>query len=116
MTSPASVTVGPGALKVVGSSAIAFVAITAGATILVMFLELLAAVGLLGLLGLPPWLWSYRWMIIACTAALVACYCGMAVLGAIIWARPRVEIGPDGFVDYGILGHRSRRWSDIEGS
>jgi hypothetical protein len=44
------------------------------------------------------------------------CYCGIAVLGAVSWARPRVEIGPDGFVDYGIVGHRSRRWSDIKGS
>ena len=38
------------------------------------------------------------------------------MLGAVIWARPRVEIGPDGFVDYGIVGHRSRLWNDIEGS
>jgi hypothetical protein len=116
MIPPATVTVGPSPLKILGSVAIASVAITVGVTILVVFLELLAAVGLLGLLAVSPWLWSYRWMIIACTAALVACYCGIAVLGAVIWARPRVEIGPDGFVDYGIVGHRSRRWSDIKGS
>jgi hypothetical protein len=113
---PATVTVGPSPLKVLGSVAIASVAISVGVTILVVFLELLAAVGLLGLLAVPPWLWSYRWIITACTAALVACYCGIAVLGAVIWSRPRVEIDPDGFVDYGIVGHRSRRWSDIKGS
>jgi hypothetical protein len=116
MIRPATATVGPSPLKILAKLAIVSGATTGGVTILVVFLELLAAVGLLGVLAVPPELWSYRWIIIACTAALTACYCGIAVLGAIIWRRPRVEIGPDGFVDYGILGHRSRRWSDIEGS
>jgi hypothetical protein len=62
-----------------------------------------------------PWLLSSAWAIIGCTAALLAGYCGAATLGAVVCRRPRVEIGPDGFVTYGLVGHRSRRWTDIEG-
>jgi hypothetical protein len=65
---------------------------------------------------MPSWLWSYRWIIVGCTAAIVACCCGIAILGAVLWTRPRIEIGPEGFVDYGVIGHRWRSWSDIEGS
>jgi len=112
---PDTLTVGPSPLKVLGSVAIATVAITGGLTILVVLLELLAAARLLGVLPMPAWVWSSRWTIVAWAAALVACYRGVAVLGAVIWARPRIEIGPDGFADYGVLGHRSRRWGDIVG-
>jgi hypothetical protein len=90
-------------------------ATTIGVTILVASLELLASAGLLGRVPLPLWLWSHRWLVVACTAVLVACYCGLAVLGAALWARPRVEIGPDGFVDYGVVGRRARCWGDIQG-
>jgi hypothetical protein len=106
MIPPAFVTVGPSPLKILGKVAIVAIAMTVGAPILVVFVGFLAA----------PALLSHVWIITACTAALGACYCGIAVLGAVIWGRPRVEIGPDGFVDHGVLGHRTRRWSDIEGS
>jgi hypothetical protein len=106
MIPPALVTVGPSPLKVLGKLAIAAVAITVGASILVVFVGSLAA----------PWLLSHAEIIIACTAALLACCCGVAVPGAAVWGRPRVEIGPDGFVTRGVIGNRSRRWSDIEGS
>jgi hypothetical protein len=106
MIPPTTVAVGPSPLKVFWKLAIASIAITVAAPIFVVFVGFLAA----------PSLLSYAWIITACTAALGACYCGFAVYGAVNWGRPRVEIGPDGFVDYGIIGHRSRRWSDIEGS
>jgi hypothetical protein len=106
MIPPASVTVGPSPLKILRQVAIVFVAGTVGFSILVAFLGFLGA----------PWLLFNAWTIIACTAVLLACYCAIAVLGAVIWGLPRVEIGPDGFVDHGVLGHRSRRWSDIKGS
>jgi hypothetical protein len=105
MTPPASLTVGPSPLKILGKVTIAAVAGTAGVCIFIVFM---ACSG-------NQWPLSNASIIIPCTAALFACYCGIAVLGAIIWGRPRIEIGPDGFVDHGILGHRLRRWSDIEG-
>jgi hypothetical protein len=89
-----------------GELALASVAGTAGASIMVVFLGLLA----------HPWFLSNAGLIIACAVALLVCCCAIAVLGALLSGRPRVEIGPDGFTDYGILGHRSRRWSDVEGS
>ncbi|HEY7119953.1 MAG TPA: hypothetical protein VH475_25415 [Tepidisphaeraceae bacterium] len=116
MIPPATVTVGPSPLRIFAGIAIASVAITVGLTIVVAFLELLAAVGLLGFLPVPIWLWSHRWVIVACMAAVLACYCGIAVLVTAMTGRPRLEIGADGFVDYGIVGRRSRRWSDITGS
>src|SRR5258706_2302027 len=60
MSSPDTVTVGPSPFKVLGHLTIATVAITGGAMILVVFLELLAAAGLLALVPLPPWLWLHH--------------------------------------------------------
>ena len=106
MTPSTPVTVGPSPLKILGKVAIASIGITVGVPILIV---------LVGFLNQAPWLLSHVWIITACTAALVTCYCGVAVLVAIISGQPRVEIGPDGFVDHGVLGHRLCRWSDIEG-
>jgi len=89
-----------------GKVAIASIAVTTLVLVCVVFVGFLAV----------PWLLSHAGTIIAGTAALLACYCGIAVLGAAVWGRPRVEIGPDGFTDRGILGHRSRLWGDIEGN
>ena len=106
MTPPASVTVGPSPLKILGTLAIVAIAGTVGVYLVVMFLPFLTG----------PWLRLHAQVIIVGTAATLVCYCVLAVLGAVIWRRPRVEIGPEGFVDYGTVGHRSRRWSDIEGA
>jgi hypothetical protein len=106
MIPPAPVTIGPSPLKVFARVAIASVIATIGAAILVPFLALL---------NQSPWLWSHYRPIVACTAALLICFSVIAVLGAVVWARPRLEIGPDGFVSRGVLGYRARRWSDIEG-
>jgi hypothetical protein len=105
MTPPTCVTIGPSPLKLLGTAVITSIAITAGASILVVFVGFLTG----------PWLLSHAGIIIACTAALLACYWGIAMPVAITCGRPRVEIGPDGFDTHGILGHRWRRWSDIEG-
>ncbi len=101
-----SVTVGPSPLKILGKLAIGSVAFTAVVGILILFM---------GFLG-SAWILSLAWIILICTVALLACYCAIAVIVAGLCGLPRVEIGADGFVDYGIVGHRSRRWSDIEGS
>jgi hypothetical protein len=82
------------------------VVIFVGACIMIVFLGLAA----------HRWFLSNALIIIACTAAILVCFCAIAPVGAIVWHRPRVEIGLDGFADYGILGHRSRRWSDVEGN
>lgn len=106
MIPSAFVTVGPKPLKIFGEIALLCIAGTAGVSILVLFLGFLA----------HPWFLSNARIIIACTVAILVCWCTVAVLGALLWGRPRVDIGPDGFTDYGILGHRSRNWRDIEGS
>jgi hypothetical protein len=116
MTSPATITVGPSLGKILGGVTIATIAITIGAVALVLCLERAAAAGLLGLLPVPPWLWSHRWGVVAALATLLGCYRGIAVLGALLWARPRIEIGEERFTDYGVVGKRSRRWSEVEGS
>jgi len=103
---PPAITVGPRPLKILGELALVSIAGTAGVSILVVFLGFLT----------HPWFLSNAWTIIACAAAILVCWCVIAVLGAFLWGRPRVEIGPEGFTDYGILGHRSRRWSDIDGN
>jgi len=54
-------------------------------------------------------------MIVAWIAALLACFCVFAVVCTILRGRPRVEIGPDGFVTQGAFGRRPRRWTDIKG-
>jgi hypothetical protein len=116
MSSPDIATVGPNPFKVWGQLAIATVAITGGATMLVVVLEFLAAAGLLGWVPLPPWLWLHHRSVITCISVLLVGYCAIAPLVAVISGRPKIEIGPEGFVDYGVVGHRSRRWNDIEGS
>jgi len=68
------------------------------------------AVVLLSVFGLN-WVASTGWIIIA----LVGCSFGALALLALTGRRPRVEIGPDGFVARVPFGSRSRRWSDIEG-
>src|SRR5260370_31992545 len=104
MTPSPSITIGPSPLKVLGQVAIVFVVGTLGLSILVVFL---------GFLG-TPWLLSNAWTIIAYIAALLACFCVSAVPGTMVWGRPRVEIGPDGFVTRGVIGCRSRRCSATE--
>jgi hypothetical protein len=105
LTPPSAVTVGPSPLKLLGTAVITSVAGIAGVSILVVVLGFLAA----------PWLLSHAGTIITGTAALLACYWAIAVPVAVVCGRPRVEIGPDGFETHGILGHRARRWSDIDG-
>jgi len=105
MTPPTSITIGPSVFKVLGKLVILSIAITALVAVLVVLVGFVAV----------PWLFIHAETIIAGTAVGFACYCGMAALGTIIWGRPRIEIGPECFADYGIVGHRSRRWCDIEG-
>jgi hypothetical protein len=105
MNTPACVTIGPSPAKIMVMAMITSIGTTAVASMLVVFVGFLAT----------PWVLSHAGIIIACTAALVGCYWVMAVSVAIIYARPRVVIGPVGFDTQGILGNRWRRWSDIEG-
>ena len=105
MSPPAPVTVGPSPLKILGKIAIASVAVTVGVAVFVVVWGSFVA----------PSLLSHARVILICTVAVLACYCGLAVLGAAVWRRPRVEIDPGGFTDYGIVGRRSRRWGDVEG-
>jgi hypothetical protein len=100
-----TMTVGPSPLKILAATAFAAVAGTAGAAILVVFLGFLQT----------PWLLLHFQAIIVCTAAALVAFSAFAVFGSIRWVRPRVEIGPEGFVTYGMAGRRPRRWSDIEG-
>jgi hypothetical protein len=98
-------TVGPSPLKVLVGTAMVTVLATVGACILILFTACLG----------NPWpLLHARWIVV-CTAAAFAGFSGFAVLGALVWARPRVEIGPDGFVTQGFLGRRPRRWEDVDG-
>src|SRR5207248_2247986 len=105
MTLPTAVTIGPSPLKLLGTAVVTSVAITAGVSLLVVFLGFLVV----------PWFLAHAGTIIAGTAALLACYWAVAVPVAVVCRWPRVEIGPDGFNTQGILGHRRRRWSDVEG-
>jgi len=105
MAAAPAVTVEPSPLKIMGSLALLTIAVTAGVAIFVVLFGFLA----------HPWLLANAWAIIACTAAVLAGWCAIAVLGAVIWRRPRVEIDSDGFVTQGTFGRRQRRWSDIEG-
>lgn len=105
MTPSPSVTIGPSPLRILGKILIVSVATTAFAA---------AFVVIFGLLG-HVWLVLHAEGVVAWTAAACGCFCVIAVLGALILRRPRIEIGPDGFVDQGIAGCRSRRWGDIQG-
>jgi hypothetical protein len=62
------------------------------------------------------WVLSYAGIIIGCAAALAVSYCALGTVAATFLGRPRVEIGPDGFVTRGVVGNRARRWSDVAGS
>jgi hypothetical protein len=115
MSPPDTLTVGPSLLKIVGGVTLATLAICVVLVALVFVLEYLANAGLLGLLPVPLWVWSHRWAIVGWTSLALASYRGIAVLGALLWSRPRIEIDSNGFTDYGVVGKRSRRWTDIEG-
>src|SRR5262245_33317574 len=69
---------------------------------------------LLGLFGLD-WLLVSGWISVLITAACFACLGVAPLLVAIVGRRPRLEIGPDGFVSRTLFGSRFRRWSDING-
>jgi hypothetical protein len=103
-----SVTVNLNPLKLLGTLALGCLLITGGVAGVLLGLSLV-------LLGLN-WFLSAGWVIAVVTGVLVASCCGTLVLVAIIGRRPRVEIGPDGFVLRQLFGSRSRSWSDIEGS
>jgi hypothetical protein len=103
-----SVTVNLNSLKLLGTLALGCLLITGGVAGVLLGLSLV-------LLGLN-WFLSAGWVISVVTGVLVASCCGTLVLVAIIVRRPRVEIGPDGFVLRQLVGSRSRSWSDIEGS
>ncbi len=110
MTTSTSITIGPSPLRILGKLAVGSVALTAGVYFLVGPLGFLLAAWLL-----PPWVLLHAGDITAGIAALLACYCLVAVLGTVVGGRPRVEIGPDGFVVRGAFGRRSRRWGDVDG-
>jgi hypothetical protein len=61
------------------------------------------------------WLASSGWVIIAVGASVVVCAFGALCLVGAIARKPRVEIGPAGFVVRTLFWSRSRRWSDVEG-
>jgi hypothetical protein len=101
------VTVGPDLAKLFGRVAFPCVCFPAGFAFFLLGCQFQFGQG---------WLLSSGWLIVLVIGAVVV-GCGAAVmLTAIFGHRPRLEIGLDGFVLYDILGSRSRRWSDIEGS
>jgi hypothetical protein len=106
MTPANSVTISPNPFKILRNVALVSVATTAATAVLVVFLGFFTV----------PWFLSHFWTIMNCTAALLVGYCGLATFGAMIWSRPRVEIGPEGFVIQGTVGRRARYWRDIDGS
>jgi hypothetical protein len=104
MTASNLISVGPNPLKLIGTQVLGGIGVTGGITLV-----------LLSIFGLN-WLLSSGWAIVAVTGALVACACGTMALAAIIGRKPRVDIGPDGFLVRAVFGSRWRRWSDIEGN
>src|SRR5262245_43362587 len=107
MTPSNSVIVGPSPLTLLGTLVFASLVLTASLAAFLLSLSL-AVFGL-------GWFLSTGWVIVIVTGVLVACCCGALLSVAIIGRRPRVEIGPDGFIACTLFGSRSRRWSDIEG-
>ena len=91
--------IGPSPLKLLGTMGLGALGMTAGMAML--------SVGLFGL----DWLRSSGWMFVAAVAAVACC----AFLGALLGRRPRVEIGPEGFVARPLVGGKTRRWSDVDG-
>jgi len=105
MTESNSITINPSLPRALVKLALLAIASTVAAAILVPAF---------GYFLLPP-LWAHKETVIICFAAFMAFW---VLLGAIvipIGHRPRVEIGPDGFVTQGIVGRRTRRWSDVAG-
>jgi hypothetical protein len=97
------VTVGPSPLKLFGMVALGGLMVAAG----------LSGV-LLALFGLN-WLLSSGWVVAAAAGGVVAGCGGALALAGAVGNRPRVEVGPEGFVLRTLFGSRSRRWADVEG-
>lgn len=97
------VTVYPHSLRLLVVQVLAGVVVTGG-----------VACVLLGIFG-QDWLLSSGLPLVAIVGAVVACGCGTLVSIAAFGGRPRVEIGPEGFVARSAFGSRTRRWGDIEG-
>ena len=105
MTETDSITINPSPRKALAKLTVLAIGLTAAAVIVVP---------VFGFFLLPP-LWAHAETVIISFAALMAVWVLLAALGITIGHRPRVEIGPDGFVTQGIVGRRSRRWSDVAG-
>lgn len=93
------VVIGPSTLKLLATLGLGGCGMTAGVAFL-----------LAGLFG-ASFLQSTGWIIVAIV--------GSGVVGALAMAlirrRPKIEIGPEGFVVHALIGKHSRRWSDIAG-
>jgi len=105
MTETDSITINSSPRKALAKLTILAIGLTAAAAIVVP---------VFGFFLLPP-LWAHAETVIICIAALMAVWVLLAALGITIGHRPRVEIGPESFVTQGIVGRRSRRWSDVAG-
>ena len=105
MVPDSPVIVGPSPPRILGKLLLASAAITAGAAVISV---------VVGFVAVPPLLANAE-MITAVTAAVLACFTVIAMSGATFGRRPRVEVGPEGFDVRGIVGHRFRRWGDVDG-
>jgi len=107
VAAPVSVTVGPSPLKLLVALLIACLwgAFAAALFVLVLALKRWQ-------LHIPQ---DLRWTNVGTAAALTAC--GVGALIMLIWLtqKPRVEIGPDGFVSRTLFRTRTRRWCDVDG-
>jgi hypothetical protein len=84
--------------------------------LLVGGLALTAGISLVLLKGLGvDRLGASWWMVVAVVGGVVGCCVGALVLAAIVGQRPRVEMGPNGFVVRRVFGSYSRSWDDVEG-
>jgi hypothetical protein len=73
------------------------------AKLLLGFLAMLA--GVAALFGLS-----------ATSVSILAGICGLLFVGVLVAGRPRVEIGPAGFVAATLTSSRTRRWGDVDGN
>ena len=105
MAPPPSITVLPSPIRVLRQVMLGSIVGVAGLAVMIVFLEYLG----------QPWLLAHARVLIVSALAIGAVFSGFAVFGALQWRRPRVEIGPDGFVTFGITSHRPRRWINVEG-
>jgi len=103
---PPSVIIGPSAIKVLGEVMLGAVVGTACVYVFILIFGFIA----------NPWLLAHALTIVEWVVAFFACFGVIGVIVARTCRRPRVEIGPDGFVCQGISGFRTRRWSDVEGN